>query len=75
MQERATGGGLAYFKPLASTPQVFRFSYVFRRLGLDGAFDGPVDVDRHPDPGTGITRAGAITDCLVNLIGLRCRQF
>ena len=70
----AAGGGLAYFKPLASTPNVIRFKFTFRRLGLDGAFDGPVDVDLG-DPNSGITRSGSITDCLVNLIGLRCRQF
>jgi hypothetical protein len=67
-------GGLAYFKPLASTPNVLKFSFVFRRLGLEGEFDGPVQVTLS-DPATGITRVGTIADCLINLIGLRCRQF
>ena len=70
----SAGGGLAYFKSLPSTPNVLRFSFVFRRLELEGAFDGPVKVTL-TDPGTGITRTGTIADCLVNLIGLRCRQY
>jgi hypothetical protein len=67
-------GGRATFKSLASTPNVVKFSFVFKRLGLEGAFDGPVQVVLS-DPGTGITRTGTIGDCLVNLIGLRCRQY
>jgi hypothetical protein len=72
--KKAEGGGQATFKRLASTPNVLRFSFVFRRLGLEGEFDGPVEVALS-DPATGITRAGTISDCLINLIGLRCRQF
>lgn len=68
------GQRIASFKPLASTPSVFTFSFVLRRLGLEGGFDGPVGVTLS-DAATGIDRKGTIADCLINLTGLRCRQF
>jgi len=68
------GGRLARFKPLASTPNVVQFSFAFRRVGLEGAFDGPVSLTV-TERASGADRIGTISDCLVSLLGLLCRQF
>ena len=69
----AEGGRSAVFKPLYSTPNVLRFSFVFKRLGLVGAFNGPITITM-TNLATGEEWTGAITDCLINLTGIRCRQ-
>jgi len=63
----------ASIKALA-TPQVIQFSYVFKRLGLSGPFNGPVTVTVTQN-GTAIDRVGSATDCLIKLLGLACREF
>ena len=63
----------ASLKALA-TPQVIQFSYVFKRLGLSGPFNGPVTVTVTQN-GTAIDRVGSATDCLIKLLGLACREF
>ena len=63
----------ASIKVLA-TPQVIQFSYVFKRLGLSGPFNGPVTVTVTQN-GTAIDRVGSATDCLIKLLGLACREF
>jgi hypothetical protein len=64
----------AIFRPLPSSPQVVRFSLVMKRLGLLGPFNGPVHVTL-TETGTAIDRAGSITDCVLKITGLACRQF
>jgi hypothetical protein len=64
----------ASLKGLAATPQVIQFSYVFKRLGLSGPFNGPVSVTLTQN-GSAIDRAGDATDCLIKLLGLACREF
>ena len=64
----------ASIKALTATPQVFQFSYVFKRLGLSGPFNGPVSVTLTQN-GSAIDRAGDATDCLIKLLGLACREF
>lgn len=63
----------ASFKPLSDTPTVIQFSLVLKRLGLTGPFTGPVSLDLAQANGT--DRNGQITDCLLKLLGLACRQF
>jgi len=48
----------ASLKPLAATPQVIQFSYVFKRLGLTGPFNGPVTLTLTQN-GSAIDRVGA----------------
>jgi len=64
----------ASIKALTATPRVFQFSYVFKRLGLSGPFNGPVSVTLTQN-GSAIDRAGDATDCLIKLLGLACREF
>ena len=53
---------------------MIQFSYVFKRLGLSGPFNGPVTVTVTQN-GTAIDRVGSATDCLIKLLGLACREF
>jgi hypothetical protein len=68
------GGRRATFKPLTSTPNIVKFQFAFLRLGLQGAFDGPVTVTLTERAGDR-ERIGEIHDCEVTLTGLRCREF
>lgn len=64
----------AIFRPLPSSPQVVQFALVLKRLGLAGPFNGPVSVTV-TQTGTAIDRAGSVTDCVLKITGLACRQF
>jgi hypothetical protein len=44
------------------------------RLGLDGPFTEPVAVTL-TEAGTAIDRAGLVSDCILLITGLRCREF
>lgn len=64
----------AIFRPLPSSPQVVQYGFVLKRLGLAGPFNGPVTVTV-TQTGTAIDRAGSVTDCVLKITGLACRQF
>jgi Thrombospondin type 3 repeat len=59
-------------KPIKATPQVFKFVFKVRRVGLLGPFDGPVDVTL---ANGAIDRFATISDCRVSNRGLICREF
>jgi hypothetical protein len=64
----------AIFRPLPSAPQVVQYGLVLKRLGLAGPFNGPLSVTI-TQTGTVIDRAGSVTDCVLKITGLACRQF
>lgn len=64
----------AFWKPLSGTPQVFQFNLVLRRMGLPGPFNGPVQLTV-TQAGTDVDRHGVVTDCVLKITGLACRQF
>jgi hypothetical protein len=63
----------ADFRPLPSTPSVFRFKVSFLRLGIDGPFTGPVKVTLTHN--SAVVRVDSIVDCRQRNSGLKCREF
>lgn len=64
----------AIWKPLLDTPEVMQFTLVLKRLGLAGPFNGPIQLTI-TQAGTSIDRHGVVTDCILKITGLACRQF
>ena len=63
----------ADFRPLPSTPSVFRFKVRFLRIGIDSPFAGPVTVTLTHNGA--VVRVDAISDCRQRNSGLNCREF
>jgi hypothetical protein len=70
-----TAGGVfkADFRPLQTTPSVFRFKASFLRLSLVGPFTPPVTVTLTHDGA--VVRTNTIVDCRQRSYGLNCREF
>jgi hypothetical protein len=64
----------AVWRPLSGTPEVLQFSLVLKKQGLAGPFDGPIELTI-TEAGTSIDRHGVVTDCVLKITGLACRQF
>jgi hypothetical protein len=64
----------AIWKPLLDTPEVVQFTFALKRLGLAGPFNGPIQLIV-TQAGTSIDRHGVVTDCVLKITGLACRQF
>lgn len=63
----------ATFKPLKATPTVYRFVTTVKRVGLTGAFSGPVTVTISQD--FDIDRADTVVDCRLESTKLTCKEF
>lgn len=59
-------------KPIKATPQVFKFTFTVKRVGLTGPFTGPVEITLRNGA---IDRFGVVVDCRVDNKGLACREF
>jgi hypothetical protein len=64
----------AIWKPLLDTPEVLQFTLVLKKQGLAGPFNGPIQLTI-TETGTSIDRHGVVTDCVLKITGLACRQF
>jgi hypothetical protein len=63
----------ATFKPLKATPTVYRFVITVKRVGLTGAFSGPVTVTVSQD--FDIDRVDTVVDCRLESTKLTCKEF
>jgi hypothetical protein len=63
----------ASFKPLKATSTVYRFVITVKRVGLNGAFSGPVDVTISQD--FDIDRVDTVVDCRLESTKLTCKEF
>ena len=63
----------ATFKPLKATPNVYRFTITVKRVGLTGAFSGPVTVTVSQD--FDIDRVDTVVDCRLESTKLTCKEF
>ena len=63
----------ASFKPLKTTPTVYRFTITVKRVGLNGAFSGPVTVTVSQD--FDIDRVDTVVDCRLESTKLTCKEF
>jgi len=63
----------ASFKPLKATPTVYRFVITVKRVGLNGAFSGPVTVTVSQD--LDIDRVDTVVDCRLESTKLTCKEF
>jgi hypothetical protein len=59
-------------RALKPTPQVFKFVFTMKRIGLTGPFNWPVTVTM---TNGAVDRAGDIVDCRVTNTALVCREF
>jgi hypothetical protein len=68
-------GGLfkADFRPLQTTPSVYRFKLSFLRLSIAGPFPPPVTVTLSHNGA--VVRQDTIVDCRQRGSGLNCREF
>jgi hypothetical protein len=63
----------ATFRPLKATPTVYRFVVTVKRVGLNGAFSGPVTATISQD--FDIDRVDTVVDCRLESTKLTCKEF
>lgn len=63
----------ASFKPLKATPTVYRLVVTVKRVGLTGAYSGPVTATVSQD--FDIDRVDTVVDCRLESTKLTCKEF